>query len=115
MKCYLIWAINLPTETDTTDRDMYVERFPNAPQYSPFYLFPANYNEVMSLTCDVVDLSGKALVDVVDDADTQLSFASFDALADQLISDGFSGRCVVLSVQQGKYLHRTRYLPSSPD
>ena len=109
MKCYLIWAIDLPATTDTADRDRYLQHFPRAPQYTPFYLFPATTDEIAGLSCEVVDLSGKALVDVVEDADTQKTFAAFDALADQLISEGFSGRCIVLSVQQGQYLHRTRY------
>ena len=112
MKCYLIWAIELPTETDTTDRNRYREQFPNAPQYLPFYLFPANYNEVSELTCDVVDLSGKALVEAVDNAETEMTFMAFDALANQLINEGFSGCCVVLSVEQGQYLHLTRYSES---
>ena len=59
MKCYLIWAIELSADVDTTDRDMYYDRFPNAPQYPPFYLFPATIEELASLSCEVVNLSAK--------------------------------------------------------
>ena len=113
MKCYLIWAIDLPADVDTTDRDIHVGRSPNAPQYPPFYLFPATTGDIASLTCDVVNLSGKMLVDTVNHPDSEMTFSAFDALADGLINAGFSGRCVVLSVQQGQYLHRTRYLPET--
>lgn len=111
MKVYLIWAINLPEETDTKDRDRYLEKFPHAAQYLPFHLFPANYDEVANLTCNIVDLSGKALVETEEEklTESDLTYAEFDALADQLIGQGFSGRCIVLSVAQGRYLHQTRY------
>ena len=109
MKCYLIWAVDLPAETNTTDRTRYLQRFPSAPKYGPFYLFPANHEEVAGLTCDVVDLSGKTLIHSVADNDCEMTFDSFNALANDLINEGFSGRCIVLSVQQGEYLHATRY------
>lgn len=113
MKCYFIWAIDLPEETDTADRDRYLQCYPKAPQYQPFYLFPANSNDVINLKCDVVDLSAKALVETVANNKTEMTFSAFDTLADELISAGFTGRCVVLNVQQGQYLHLTRYTQAS--
>lgn len=114
MKVYLIWAIDLPEEADTADRDRYLERFPNAAQYLPFHLFPANKSEVAELACEVVDLSDKSLVETAEEksVETDLTYAEFDALADQLIGQGFSGRCIVLSVAQGRYLHQSRYAES---
>lgn len=112
MKVYLIWAANLPEETDTSDRDHYIERFPNAPQYGPFYLFPANYTEVVDLTCPIVDLSVQV---VGDDADADLTEAAFLAIHDQMTEEEMTGRCVVLSVNQGKLLRKERYAPVEPE
>ena len=113
MKCYLIWAIQLPAETDTTDRDRYKSQLPNAPRYPPFHLFPATTGEISAMSCDIMDLSGSKLVETVNNPKTEMTFVAFDELAHQLINEGFTGRCIVLSVQQGQYLHRTRYAPSS--
>lgn len=112
MKCYLIWAVELPEETDTADRDRYIERFPNAAQYGPFYLFPAAYSEVAELTCPVVDLSSQV---VSDDEGADLTEAAFLAIHDQMAQEKMTGRCVVLSVSQGKILHRERYAPEEPE
>lgn len=114
MKVYLVWATNLPEGVNTADRDRYVEQFPCAAKYEPFYLFPAEKSEVSKLACDVVDLSSKVLVEKAEDktgAD-DITHAEFDAMADQLIGQGFSGRAIVLSVTQGRYLHQSRYAES---
>ncbi|QDP56409.1 MAG: hypothetical protein Tp152SUR00d2C52646391_5 [Prokaryotic dsDNA virus sp.] len=111
MKVYLIWAVALAEEIDTTDRDRYIEKFPCAAKYEPFYLFPAEQEEVTALTCEVVDLSSKLLVESAEDKynETDITYAEFDAMADELINQGFSGRAIVLSVAQGKYLKESRY------
>lgn len=107
MKCYLIWAVDLPEETDTADRDRYIERFPDAAQYGQFYLFPAAYSEVTELTCQVVDLASQTVGDEAD-----LIEDEFLAIHDSMAQEEMTGRCVVLSVQQGKLLHKERYAPT---
>jgi len=104
MKVYLIWAINLDPEIDTTDRDSYVEQRPNAAQYLPFWLFPEMKENIAGLTCPVVDLSDQVL-------EQDITHAAFLTMCDSLIVEERSGRCVVLSLAQGRYLYEQRYAP----
>lgn len=106
MKVYLIWAITPPENTDTTDRDYIVND--HTAKYGPFYLAPCSYSRVQDFTCEVLDLSGIKIVESPED-ESEKTEAEFLALHDQLAAQDPTGKCVVLSLQQGKLLHKERY------
>ncbi|WP_370242901.1 hypothetical protein [Marisediminitalea sp.] len=116
MKVYLVWAIELDEAIDTTDRDSFLEKFPNPAVYGSYYLFPASYDEVANLSCEKVDLTVHTLVPTNEDKqdESDISEDEFIALHDQLTAQEKVGRCVILSSQQGKLL-RDKVYPVTTD
>lgn len=106
MKVYLIWATDLSEEIDTSDRDNLIH--PHTPKYGPFYLIPYEYEALSKLKCEVMDLSKIKIVDEPSSEDEKTE-TEFLNLHDQLAATARTGKCVVLSVAQGRLLHKERY------
>ncbi|AYA64312.1 hypothetical protein [Alteromonas sp. RKMC-009] len=104
MKLYAAYSKAVQTD----QRDALIEAYPHAAVYGEHYLFPCSYEQLTGETNpNTVDLTGKRLVEEIE-TEHDMTFAEFDALCDQMLADE-TGREVLLSVQQGRYLKETRF------
>ena len=108
MKKYALYS----QDVSSTERETLLARFPQAAQYLPFYLFPQTHEQLIGApAASLIDLSQYSLIDNVEDRvnENQMTYAEFDAYTNDLLAQEHTGREVILSVHQGRYLRDTRY------
>ncbi|MEE4292202.1 MAG: hypothetical protein V2J13_10680 [Cycloclasticus sp.] len=110
MKKYSLYSQNV----ESTEREVMRELYPSSAEYLPFYLFPQTHEQAFGVPASqIVDLSIYNFVDSAEDKlePTDVTRAEFDAQADALLGSQHTGREIILSTTQGRYLRDTRYPP----
>lgn len=117
MKKYLILASEEPaglSQDELDERNTLLASRPKAAVYNPYILMAVTQHDVDELKAllpdNKVDLSDKTLGD-----EGGMTESEFLALHDQMAAEPNTGRVVILSVQQGRLLHKERYAPAEPE